>query len=284
VKTRAFLRIWVSLLFLLSLLLATEDCSGYRRALRLSDGKQIALEEMIEEIRKASFVFVGETHDNEKHHEAQLAIIKALDRSGLSVVLGLEMFRAVDQGELDRWVSGKLGLREFLRLYYESWGFPWPLYKDIFLYARDNSIPVLGLNVPKEIVRKVSSESFSSLTPEELRQLPPGISCDIDEAYMEFMRRIHKAHPGGRREFVNFCEAQMVWDKSMAWHLARFAEKNPGRTVVVLAGITHSWKRGIPEQLSRQSDLNFAVILPEPPGNIDRDTLSTEDADYILID
>lgn len=280
------MRIWVVLPLFLALLLAAGagDCSGYKRALRLSDGKQIALEQMIREVSKASFVFVGETHDNQKHHEAQLAIIKELEKSGRPVVLGLEMFRAADQNELDQWVSGKLGLREFLRLYYESWGFPWPLYKDIFLYARDNNIPVVGLNVPKEIVRKVSSESFSSLTPEELKQLPPGISCDIDETYMEFIRRVHMAHPGGGTEFVNFCEAQMVWDKSMAWHLVRFAEKNPGRTVVVLAGITHSWKRGIPEQVSKQSDLDYAVILPEPPGLTDMKTLSTTDADYILID
>lgn len=281
---KASLRISLVLFLFFALFLTAGDCSGYKRALRLSDGKHIALEQMIEEIKQASFVFVGETHNNERHHQAQLDIIKALEKSGRTVVLGLEMFEAEDQKKLDRWVSGKLSLREFLRLYYESWGFPWPLYKEIFFYARDNSIPVVGLNAPREIVRKVSSESFSSLTAEELKQLPSGISCDIDETYMEFIRRVHKAHPGSGREFVNFCEAQMVWDKSMAWHLVRFAEENPGRTVVVLAGITHSWKRGIPEQVRRQSELPYAVILPEPPGHIDRDSMSASDADYILMD
>lgn len=76
----------------------------------------------------------------------------------------------------------------------------------------------------------------------------------------------------------------MVWDKTMAWHLVEFLKKNPLRTMVVLAGVGHSWKRGIPEQIRRQSILRYTVILPEMPGHIGIDTATTDDADYILLD
>jgi hypothetical protein len=53
--------------------------------------------------------------------------------------------------------------------------------------------------------------------------------------------------------------------------------------MVVLAGIGHSWKRGIPEQVARQSDYTFKVILPAVPGQVKGDTITADDADYLLL-
>lgn len=259
------------------------DCSGDTRLLRTRDGKAVTFETMLEDIRNVKVVFLGETHDSRRDHEFQLAIIKALQRSGAPLAIGLEMFRAESQRVLDQWIGGRLELKQFLKAYDDNWGVAWPLYRDIFLYSRDNRIPMIGLNAPADITRKVSREGFSSLTPEELRKLPPGISCNVDERYMEFIRRAYGAHDVQGRSFVNFCEAQMVWDRTMAWHLSEFRRKNPEKIVVVLAGVGHSWKRGIPEQMEDSSKDDRRVILPEIPERIDRDTVLSQDADYILL-
>ncbi|MCL5022543.1 MAG: ChaN family lipoprotein [Nitrospirae bacterium] len=274
----------ISLLpFFLLLFMAGTSCSGDDRVLRASDGKDIAFSTMIDDVRQAQVLFVGETHNSKRDHEFQLSVIKALHRARVPLAIGLEMFRADSQQILDQWVKGNLGEREFLNAYDDNWGVSWHLYKAIFLFARDNGIPMVGLNVPADITRKVSLSGFSSLTQEELKRLPPGISCSVDERYMDFIRRAYAAHGVKDKSFVNFCEAQMVWDKAMAWHLAAYQKKNPGRMIVVLTGVGHAWKRGIPEQLQEMAKLRCRVILPEIPDRIDRTTMLSHDTDYILL-
>jgi len=270
----------VSALFILG----PQGCPGYEHVFRTGDGKTVPFLEMIEDIKKVNIIFVGEFHDRSSHHQAQLEIIKALNLSGVPVAIGLEMFRADSQKELDRWVEGSSEENEFKRVYQANWTLPWSFYKDIFLYAREQHIPMVGLNVADEITQKVSRQGFSSLGSDDLKHLPPGISCDIDEGYMNFIQRAYSAHHTQGKSFVHFCEAQMVWDKTMAWNLVEFLRKNPQRTIVVLAGTGHSWKRGIPEQVERLSGPSYRVLLPEVPGLIDPKAIRSLDADYILLE
>lgn len=260
----------------------TIGCMGHEQVLRTRDGKLVGFERMIEDLMNARVVFVGETHKSERDHRSQMNIIGALHSAGVPLAIGLEMFREDSQRALDKWVKGSIGLDEFLKVYYDNWKLPWPLYREVFLFSKEQGIPMVGLNVPGEITEKVFRQGFSSLTGEELRRLPPGISCDVDEQYMEFIRRAYSLHEMRGKGFVNFCEAQMVWDKAMAWNLRRFLESNPGTTVVVLAGVGHSWKKGIPEQMGKLLKVPYAVVLPEVPGRIDRNTALVRDADYIL--
>ena len=67
----------------------------------------------------------------------------------------------------------------------------------------------------------------------------------------------------------------------MAYHLMGYLSKNPGRTVVVLAGVGHAWKRGIAEQLDEK--IISRVVLPMVPDQVDRKTVTTADADYVLL-
>lgn len=275
------------LLFLL-LYLVTFPAAPVRaevKVLRVSDGKTIPFQEMINDLRQVSVVFVGETHDTPRHHRAQLEIISALHESGKPTAIGLEMFRANSQAALDSWVRGSLPVDRFLPVYYDNWRMPWPLYEDIFLYARERQIPMLGLNIPEGIAKKIALNGFASLSADEKKRLPPGIGCYVDPTYMEFIKRAYAAgHSHGEREFVHFCEAQMVWDKSMAWNAAGYLKDHPDRTMVVLAGIGHAWKRGIAEQLPSGANLAHRVVLPAVPDQINRETATGKDADYILLE
>jgi uncharacterized iron-regulated protein len=235
------------------------------------------------DLRGVQLVFVGELHDNSDHHQAQLAIIGALKESGVSVAVGLEMFRSGSQADLDRWVKGTLTEKAFRTIYYENWTTPWPVYRDIFLYARKKRIPMIGLNVPPAITRQVARQGFASLTPEQLGVLPQ-VSCRVDEAYMAFIRRAFGSHQLDENRFIYFCEAQMVWDTAMASNLLYFLKKNPGYTIAVLAGSGHAWKRGIPEQIRRQSKVAYRVILPEISGRLESETVTLGDTDYLWLE
>jgi uncharacterized iron-regulated protein len=275
----------VSLLcILLALSCTARDASAYRQALRLHDGKVVPFDEMIDDLKNADIVFVGEVHDSLRDHQAELDVIRALHERGIRFGIGFEMFRADSQRTLDEWSDGKLDKAKFVRVYYDNWRMPWPFYGDIFLYARSHSLPMVGLNVPDAISEKVAAKGFGSLTRDELAQLPPGISCDVDRKYMDFIRRVYKAHGAGTDSFVHFCEAQMLWDKAMAWHLVEFMKKHPGEKMVVLSGIGHAWKRGIPEQVKQGSSYTFRVVLPAVPDTTKRSAITAADADYILVD
>src|SRR5208337_2568392 len=160
-------------------------------------------------------------------------IIRALHESNVPLSIGLEMFKAESQKALDEWVQGTLPLEAFLPIYYDNWHVAWPLYWDIFTYAREQRIPLVGLNISDKIVAAVARNGFASLTDEEKQQLPRGITCDVDPTYMNFIRKAYAGHnPKVDNRFLNFCEAQMVWDKSMAGHLIDYRKQHPFRTVV----------------------------------------------------
>ncbi len=256
---------------------------GADLVLRVKDGAVIPFQRMIDDVKNADIVFVGEIHNVNKHHRYQLEVIKAIHEADTPMAVGLEMFSADSQDTLDGWTSGSLSLDRFLPAYQENWGMPWFLYQDIFLYVREHELPLVGLNVPDGVAAKVARQGFASLSAAEKKSLPPGISCRVDDKYMDLIREAYAQHAHSGRIFLNFCEAQMVRDKSMAWHLITYRKIHPDRTLVVLAGIGHAWKRGVAEQVNLESKLSIRTILPYLPGQIDQQSVTTRDADYVLL-
>lgn len=276
-------RLSIIILSLLALFFLLQGhASTVERIHRVADGKVLSLSEVADDLIESRLVFVGEIHTYQRHHYMQLETIRALKEAGASLAIGLEMFRRDNQADLDRWVAGQLDEKEFQQIYYKNWNYPWTLYRDIFLYARDHKIPMLGLNVSPEITKQVAREGFASLTPKQRGDLPM-VTCRVDPAYIAFVRRSLGLHGHGGMDFTRFCEAQLVWDTAMAWSLLRFLEKQPEATVVVIAGKGHSWKLGIPAQVSRRSQVPLRVILPEIPGRIDSRTLTVDETDYIWL-
>ena len=253
--------------------------------LRLQDQTTIAFDQMVGEASKSRVIIIGETHDNRAHHDVQFKIIRTLYEGGIPMAVGLEMFRAENEELLDKWWRWGMSTEQFEVLYRENWGLPWPLYRDIFLYSRQKRIPLVGLNVPHEIISKVAREGYGSLTEAERKKLPPGITCTLDEAYRTFIRRTftEHAHASGS-SFDHFCEAQMVWDTAMAIYALEYLDKNPGSRMVILAGSVHAWKRAIPGQIATmRPDVTVSVILLTPDGKAGQEKMTAEDADYLIL-
>lgn len=252
--------------------------------LRVRDGRRISYGRLAEEVKGSDLVFVGENHNNAAHHAAQLRIIDELHWREVPLALGLEMFPAQAQPELDAWLTDRLSDTVFKSLYQESWRMPWELYGTIFQRARTWKIPLVGINVPRRVVQKVFKSGFDSLTPEERLELPTEVSCRIDPGYREFIRRSFGRHAGKGGEFEHFCEAQMLWTKGMALHLTNYLDSRPGRMVVVLAGASHALRKGIPEQIATGSRYdNIRIVLPELT-DLSRETVTVNEADYLILD
>jgi uncharacterized iron-regulated protein len=248
----------------------------------LRDSRRVALADLIPELLQRRIVIVGEQHTDESHHRAQLRVIQALQEAGAKVAVGLEMFRQDSQGALDRWTAGDISPREFEAIYYDNWNYPWPAYRPIFEYARAQKIPMIGLNVAREITRQVARQGFQSLSEEQRGQLSD-VACNIDEEYMRYIRSVYGAHAHGDMNFTFFCEAQMVWDSAMAVHALRYLTFHPDATVVILTGVGHAQKGAVPRQIRLRSPVPVAVFLPEVPGTIDPKTVDLQDADFLLM-
>jgi uncharacterized iron-regulated protein len=252
---------------------------------RLKDQTQIPFDRMVAEVSKSRVTVIGETHDSQADHDLQLKVIRTLREGGQSFAVGFEMFRAENQELLDKWWRWGMSTEQFETVYRENWGVPWPLYRDIFLYSRQKRIPLVGLNVPREIVSKVAREGYGSLTEAERKKLPPGITCTLDDAYRSFIRRSFREHAqSSGRSFDHFCEAQMIWDTAMAIHALEYLDKHPDSRMVILAGSVHAWKHAIPRQLAAmRPDVTVSVILPVQAGKSGQEKLTVEDADYAVV-
>jgi uncharacterized iron-regulated protein len=248
----------------------------------LTHEKDAGVEQVLPELKQSRLILVGEQHDNERHHQAQLAVVRMLHESGVDVAIGMEMFRKNTQPALDQWVAGEMDEKTFQAIYYDNWNFDWRLYRPILEYARQNRIPVIGLNVPKEITRQVARQGYQSLD-EEQRHALGDVACRVDKEYMEFIRRSYGAHAHGNMQFLYFCEAQMVWDAAMAVNALDFLEAHPNRAMVLMAGTGHVRKQAIPAQVRQRVELPITVILPEVPGVIESGMVDRRDADFIYI-
>lgn len=250
--------------------------------LDVRDKIEVSPEMMLDDLRQAQVIFVGEFHDHLGHHQAQLSIIDALDNDERPLAIGLEMFRRDSQEDLDVWTAGQSPVAEFIETFNRNWGM-WPVYSEIFMHARDENVKMIGLNIPRSITGKVARNGFKSLSSEQ-RLLLGNVQCEVDEAYGEYIRQAMGGHGGHGTHFLFFCEAQLLWDTVMARNLVDFLEENPDYRVVVLAGSGHAWKFGIPRQLIEQADISYRVVLPEIIGRIDRRNVNEKVADYLWLD
>lgn len=271
----------------LSIILFAGSCREPKPADRLSlyaleSHQTISGSQVSQALKSVRLVLVGEHHTDPAHHQAQLQVIRFLDRQAAPLSIGLEMFRKDQQEALDRWISGAIDEGDFKKIYQENWNYPWPLYRDIFIHARENKIPLVGLNVSRDITRQVARNGFASLSKAQRGQLE-GITCDVTREYRDFIRRAFGAHGHGSMDFGRFCEAQLVWDSAMAVNALDYLDQHPDRVMVLLAGSGHARKMGVPYQVGQHSLLSLAVLLPRTAGIFEPDSLTTADADFIIM-
>lgn len=266
------------LLCLVLAVLFLNACS-VSQAMRVYDRQMVSVDSMISDVSEARLILVGERHNVPAHHRLQLEVIKGVRETGKEVALGLEMFEGVSQSMLDAWVAGKVSETSLVNLYRWNWrNLPWPLYRDILIYARENKVPVVGLNAPRDLVEKVSRQGIESLTTAELNLLPEGVTAPIMERTYKAIRTTFPVHLANFRYMV---EAQVLRNRVMARRIDDYLESHPATVMIVIAGGGHvREKGGIPQELKTQ---RYKIILPPVPGLTEHE-ITTGDANYLIED
>ncbi|HEY9648350.1 MAG TPA: ChaN family lipoprotein, partial [Chroococcidiopsis sp.] len=248
------------------------------------------LDTVIDDLAQATVVYLGETHDSQADHAAQLQIIEALYRRSHRLAIGMEMFQRPFQAALDQYLAGTISEAELRQRteYDQRWGYAWANYAPILRFAKEHQIPLLALNTPTEVTQKVAQKGLSALTPNERRWIPPDADIDLSsQSYRQFLRPIydefHDGH-GTASGFENFFLSQVLWDETMAEAIARFLTTHPQHQVVVLAGQGHIvYGYGIPSRVARrQARRRFSqrLVLLNPSPLLHTDD-TTGLADYL---
>lgn len=233
--------------------------------LRLPDRTPVSLDTLLQALAPTRVIYVGEHHVNPHHHRLQRQILEGLATRG-PVALGMEMFARSAQPALDAWVAGRLGEEAFLRAadWEEQWGMDFALYRGLLQVAREQRLPVLALNAPRETVRAVARIGLEQLLPEARAAL----AAEIGPASTAYRARLEAAYAehrgqasGGLAEFV---EAQLAWDETMAEGVAAFLARPEaaGTWLVVVAGAEHvAFAHGIPARAARRLPHRYAIVL-----------------------
>jgi len=223
------------------------------------------LDAILPELARKRVVYVGETHSKYGHHLLQLAVIRGLHERGVDLAIGMEFFQQPFQRWLDDYLAGRIDEDELLEKteWFERWRFDYRLYRPILRYAREQGIPLVALNVPREVTEEVSKRGLSGLSPQVRARLPAQIDRS-DTAYRERLRKVYDQHAHrGEGRFERFLDVQYSWDEGMAEQVARYLARHPGRHMVVLAGSGHvAWGSGIPARVARRIGGDYAIVLP----------------------
>jgi len=238
---------------------------GPEEIFRLPEGDLITFAQLLNDLHTTRVIFIGESHDQIEHHQIQVRMIQDLVAKGKDVVIGMEMFERSQQAALDRWSQGLLTEEEFLKEVHwdTTWGVDYEFYKDILDEAKNHHLKVLGLNVPRDLVRKVAENGIGKLHREDGKMLP---EMDLtNQQHRTYVKSIYKDHKEGSAEdFEKFYQAQCLWDEGMAESLSTFlkSSEEEGTTVLVFAGSGHIvFGFGIPKRFHRRTPTPYQTIV-----------------------
>jgi uncharacterized iron-regulated protein len=246
---------------------------------RTSSGERLDPGALPGALDAVELIAIGESHAHRQHHAIQVKLIEALRARAPTrpLLIGMEMFEPSQQPALDDYVAGRIDERELVRRsrWYDAWGFDFRYYREILRLARRERLPVIALNAPSAIVRKVGRGGLRALSAGERAELPREIWLGSDEHRLLFRALLgipvraegqhasSHGHDPHRGLLATMLQAQVVRDETMAEGALAALAAHPGARIVLLAGSGHlSYGLGIELRLARRAPaLRQATLL-----------------------
>lgn len=258
---------------------STETTYTAETILDTQTGNSIDFAGMFANLSQADIIYVGEQHNDLRHHQIQLQVLKAIWKKDRRVAVGMEMFSRDYQPVLDSWSAGELEESDFLKKsqWYANWRFPFRYYREILTFVRDNNIRLVALNLPGHIPARIATGGIDNLLPSDRRHLPKDIDMS-NEAHRDYLQKIFERHHlPGRSSFDFFYQAQCVWEDKMAESIAENIDS--GRMVVLVGNGHIIQKFGIPNRAFKRTGKPFATVYPASTGT----EAELDAADYIWV-
>lgn len=240
--------------------LVTCNASGMRapetledRIYRTEDLRELTREELYARLDDARVIYLGEKHDNPRHHALQLEVLRTLVERGHRPAIGFEVFAVDETSTLMGYATWKPRttqnasalpspeerLREAL-----GWGEQadesWAFYGPLLELAREHGLIVFGIDLPRSLRARISRVGIDGLTNVERRQLYP--SEFRAGAYGDYVRaRLKDIHCGhGSDAYIERLYTNWrVRNDTMAMAITETLAQMDGEPVVVILGAGH---------------------------------------------
>lgn len=237
-------------------------------------GASISAQALTEQLEDHRVVLIGEEHTGQEFHTVQLRVLELLHAENVELAVGLEMFPVERQAALDDWIRGDLDEQAFIDTadWYGSWGYNWGYYREIFLFARENAIPMVALRQPEDEDDRPNTAQLPIAPPSDDHRT-------LVQAFFETDSPVH----GGLspEQLDSLVASQSVRDAAMASHAMAALQDQPDRTLVILAGTGHVlYDLGIARHLST-SDSETAVSIVPVEIEEDETIVRASVADYV---
>ena len=236
------------------------------------------------EVAGASFLLLGEVHDNPAHHQLRAALLAQLLADRRPTLVLFEQMGSQHDAALriaqepwsrraaQDWTAGSLTevadtIADAGRLDRRGWG--WPLHRPLIEAAMRFAAPIRGANLESEVVRSVVRQGLAA-APADVREAIERDRSWTPAQQAALEREIELGHCNAlpATMIAPMVLAQRARDTAMALAMQRAARDVPGARVVLIAGNGHVRRDiGVPhvlQSLGVEASTVVAVGYLEP--------------------
>jgi uncharacterized iron-regulated protein len=209
----------------------------------LATQKTLSFEAFVKAVAQAQVVAVGEEHYHPDIQTFELRLLQALvQHRPQRVALAMEFLERDMQSAVDAYLSGNSDAATLQTQIKATPAFI-EYYFPLIQYARQAGVPLLALNVPRSLARRVTQEGLQPVA----ESLPPTARTYLAATFLPitpqyrtyFLQAVASAHPLSEEQRDRFVEAAHLKDDTMAESLAAFLERAADMTVLTIAGRFH---------------------------------------------
>lgn len=201
-------------------------------------------DQVLEAMAGASYVIIGETHDNPDHHRLQAWLVGKLFARGRSPAVAFEMFTTDQDAALQSYLAAHprdaAGIARAVGWNERGWP-DWNQYAPIAQAALDAGAPILAAGLDQLTIRMVAKEGVSALGPDSVVRL--GLKRPLPKDLFALMRtEIIDGHCDQLPESMidPMTTVQLTRDAHMAGAMLRGATLPRRDGAVLIAGKGHA--------------------------------------------
>ncbi|NDJ27562.1 hypothetical protein DMB95_05535 [Campylobacter sp. MIT 12-8780] len=227
----------------------------------------ISYDDLLNTLKKQDIIILGEYHDEKKHHDLELALVKELSKNE-PIAIAFEMLDDDKQGFINKAKDAKARIKPSHISKALSWQDEWNYedYKDLIEYALYSNNDFLAVNLSQDKLDMVYNKKLAPL------QGKYSTASKVKKILFDEINSFHAMSPEVSEIFV---EAQLRKDRNMAEFL--LASK---KQIVLIAGLYHANKSlGIPLHLM---DLDTKQVKSVSVVALEGSEIREQDADFII--
>lgn len=235
----------------------------------LKQGKEIKMDELVDEVEHYPVIFVGDHHNKEKTHKFFKEFLESLGKKGYNLHLANEWFTPEHDELLVEYTSGKIDSEDlrFERDWDKFTKYDWDLVSPLYETVKNYGGKLYGANISKKERKKISLRQFDKMD-EQLKNFYNDLDLNVtshQSLVMPFFAHCHKRDDNSSEDCAQrMYRVQVTWDKFMALSSDKIAKKvlkTKKDKLIVFAGAMHmEYGLGIPLRFARLNNTPYYIL------------------------